>query len=93
MLNEEKIKFEWLYKIKLLFKYGINNLKELDEHLIEHILNLQREFYKIKIQKLTEEYNVTTKNLEKHNFERLQKEHQEISEKIFKNRLYKRYYK
>ena len=51
MLSEEKIKFEWLYKIKLLFKYGINNLKELDEHLIEHILNLQREFYKIKIQK------------------------------------------
>lgn len=93
MLSEEKIKFEWLYKIKLLFKYGINNLKELDEHLIEHILNLQRGFYKIKIQKLTEEYNATTKNLEKHNFERLQKEHQEISEKIFMNRLYKRYYK
>ena len=93
MLNEGKIKLEWLYKIKLLFKYGIENLKELDEHCIEHILKLQREFYKIKIEKLQKEYRKTTENLKIHNFEKLQKEHQEISERIFKNRLYKRYYK
>ena len=92
ILNEGKIRLEWLYKIKLLFKYGIKNLKELDEHLIEHILNLQKEFYKIKIEKLQKEHTKTTDNLKIHNFQKLQKEHQEISEKILKNRLYKRYY-
>ena len=91
MLNEGKIKLEWLYKIKLLFKYGIKNLKELDEHCVEHILMLQREFYKIKIEKLQKEYTKISRNLKIHNFEKLQKEHQEISERIFKNRLYKRY--
>lgn len=93
LLNEGKIKLEWLYKIKLLFKYGIKNLKELDEHLIEYILKLQKEFYKIKIEKLQKEYTKTVENLKIHNFEKLQKEHQVISEKIFKNRLYKRYFK
>ena len=93
MLNEEKIKLEWLYKVKLLLKYGIRNLKELDKHCVEYILKLQREFYKIKIEKLQKEYTKTTENLKINNFEKLQKEHQEISEKIFKNRLYKRYSK
>lgn len=90
MLCEGKIKL--LYKIKLLFKYRIKNLKELDEHLIEVILNLQREFYKIKIEKLKKEYYEINNYLEVNNFEQLQKEHQEISERIFKNRLYTKYF-
>ncbi len=93
MLNEGKIKFELLYKIKLLLKYRIKKLKELEENLIENILKLQRDFYKIKIEKLQKEYREISYNLKISNFEKLQKEHQEISEKIFKNRLYKRYLK
>ena len=92
LLYEGKIKIKWLYKIKLLLKYGIINLKQLDEHLIEFILSLQREFYKRKIEKLETEYRKIKNELEVHRFEQLQKEHQGISEKIFKNRLYKKYY-
>lgn len=92
LLCEDKIKVKWLYKIKLLFKYGIINLKQLNENLIECILSLQREFYKIKIEKLEKEYKEIKKELEVHKFEQLQKEHQNISEKIFKNRLYMKYY-
>lgn len=93
MLSEGKIKLEWLYKIKLLFKYKIKRLKELDEHLIEYILNLQREFYRIKIEDLQKEYIKINNNLKIHNFAELQKEHQNISEQVFKNKLYERYSK
>lgn len=68
------------------------NLKQFGEHLIEFILSLQREFYKIKIEKLEKEYKEIKNELEVHKFEQLQKEHQNISEKIFKNRLYIKYY-
>ena len=91
LICERKIKLKWLYKIKLLFKYGIINLKVLDENLISIILNLQKEFYKIKIKKLEEEYENIKKELKNHNFDELQKEHQNISEKIFKKRLYEKY--
>lgn len=93
LLYEGKIKIKWLYKIKLLFKYGIINLKQLDKHLIESILSLQREFYKIKIEKLEKEYKEIKNELKVHKFEELQKEHQRISEKIFKNRLYMKYHR
>ena len=93
MLYEEKIRFKLLYKIKLLFKYGITNLKLLDKKLIEIILNLQRDFYKIKIEKLEEEYANIKNDLKKHDFDNLQKEHQNISEKIFKRRLYEKYHR
>lgn len=91
MLHEKRIKLEWLYKIKLLFKYRIKNLEELDKNLVENILNLQKEYYEIKIKKLEEEYSKLEKKLENSNFEELQKKHKEISEIVFKNRLYERY--
>lgn len=91
LLYEEKIKIKWLYKIKLLFKYGITSLKQLDNHLIEIILMLQKKYYEIKIAKLKEEYVRIKNDLKVHDFESLQIEHQNISEKIFKNQLYRRY--
>lgn len=91
MLYDGKIKFEWLHKIKLLFKYGIKNLKQLDEHLIGIILQLQKEYYEKKIENLHKEFINIAKELEVYNFEKLQEEHQKISEKIFKSELYKRY--
>lgn len=90
---EGKIKVKWLHKIKLLFKYGMINLKRLDKHLIEIILNLQREFYEMKIEKLEKEYEGIKNNLKVYNFEELQKEHQNISERIFQNKLYTKYNK
>ncbi len=91
LLYEGKIKLKWLYKIKLLFKYGITDLKRLDENLVDIILNLQKDFYKIKIEKLEEEHKNIKNDLKKHNFDKLLKEHQNISEKIFKRRLYEKY--
>ena len=92
LFYEGRIKLKWLYKIKLLFKYGITNLKTLDKNLINIILTLQKDFYKIKIEKLQEKCENSKKDLEKKNFEELQKEHQNISEIIFKKRLYERYH-
>lgn len=91
LLYEGKIKIKWLHKIKLVLKYGVINLRELDEHLIENILILQKEYYEKKIANLEEEYTKIKKELKTHDFEKLQIEHQKISEEIFRNALYKRY--
>lgn len=91
LLYEGKIKVKWIYKVKLLFKYGIIDFKKLDTTLIETILYLQKEYYKKKIESLQKEYTNISNYLKKQKFEILQKEHQSISEKIFKNEIYKRY--
>lgn len=91
MFYTGKIKSEWLYKIKLFFKYKVKNLKDLDENLMEYILNAQKEFYKIKIKKIQKEYWAIKNHLNANNFEELQKEHQKLSEVIFKNKLYEIY--
>lgn len=91
MKSEDKIKFEWMYKIKLLLKYGIKDLEKLDKNLIENILMLQKDFYRIKIEKLEKELEETNKVLERYKFEELQEKHQMISEKLFKNKIYGRY--
>lgn len=91
LIYEEKIMFKWLQKIKILFKYGIKSLKQIDKHLIETILYLQKEYYKIKIKNLEKEFDKVKHDLKIHNFDELQKEHQKISEKILKSKMYKRY--
>lgn len=91
MLCEGKIKFELLYKIKMLFKYRIRKLKELDKCLMDGVLSFQREFYKIKIKNLEKEYLALSNYLKTNDFEKLQKEHQDISNKIFKKELFQRY--
>lgn len=91
LLYDGKIRFEWLHKIKILLKYGIKDLKQLDEHLIDIILKLQKEYYEKKIKDLENQFINITNRLETHNFEKLQKEHQSISESIFKSKLYERY--
>lgn len=91
MRAENKIQFEWIYKIKLFFKYGIKDLKELDENIIDYILSLQKDFYDIKIQNLERELKEINHILDKHKFEKLQEKHQEVSERLFKDKIYNRY--
>lgn len=55
MKKEDKIKSEKLYKWKIFLKYGLKDIKQFDEDFIENVLALQREFYKIKIEKLQKE--------------------------------------
>ncbi|MCI8272904.1 MAG: AAA family ATPase [Clostridia bacterium] len=91
MWIDNKVQFEWMYKIKLLLKYGIKDLKELDKNIIENILLLQKEFYEIKIQNLEQELKGINHTLDKHKFEELQEKHQIASEKLFKNKIHDRY--
>lgn len=91
MKNEGKVKFDWIYEIKMLLKYRIKNLQKLDENSIENILMLQKEYYEIKIEKVEKELDEINKILKKHKFEKLQEKHQIISEKLFKNKIYNKY--
>lgn len=91
MKNEGKIKFDWIYEIKMLLKYGIKDLQKLNENLIENILLLQKEYYEIKIEKIEKELDEINKTLKKYKFEKLQEKHQVISERLFKNKIYNKY--
>ena len=91
ILNDDKIRFQKIYKVILLFKYGIKSFKQLDKNVIDTILNLQKQYYDKKIDSLKKELKIVEKYLENKDFTELQKEHQEISEKVLRSKIFKRY--
>lgn len=91
LLKEGRIRAEWFHKLKMLLKYGIKDLNKLDDNFIDIMISLQREFYKIKIERLKKEYARIESILSLHNFTKLQDKHQQISERILRKRLYEKY--
>lgn len=91
MLYHGKVRCKRIHQLKLLFKYGIKDLKKLDHHLISYILDLQRDFYILKIKNLEQEYQKIILELKSHHFEDLQKEHIRLSNLLFKKYLYEKY--
>ena len=90
-LQERKTRFLTLYKLRFSFKYGFKKFKSLNKYPIETLLSLENTFYNLKINELEEELLNVKRELKQCNFEKLQNEHQDISKKIFENKLYNRY--
>lgn len=82
-----------LYRIKLLFKFGIFDIEKLDQQETSLLLTMQRKYYKLQIQRLENRVEKLNRKLEKNSFEDLKREQQEASEKLFRKYLYKRYYR
>ena len=76
-----------LYKLKLLIKYGIWNQKVLRQHEISVLLGLQKAFYKKQISSLEKEITEHNHQLEGACFEELLNDHQQLSEKFFRQCL------
>ncbi|MTI57722.1 AAA domain-containing protein [Geosporobacter ferrireducens] len=81
-----------LYKLKLLVKYGFTDFKSLKEKEIDIILNLQREYYNLKIESLEKEKEDIQNKLDKGSFDDLLEQHEEYSTVLFKHKLYKKYH-
>ena len=77
-----------LYKLKLLFKYGIFNQKKLRQHEASVLLRLQKVFYQKQIASLENEITKLNRQLEGEQFEVLLNEHRRLSERIFCKSIY-----
>ena len=90
--TEQKVE-NWLYKLKLLFKYGFISFKELKKNEMSIILTLQKQYYDLKIANLNQRKNKLEKELESADFEELLEEHKKYSTILFKQKLYAKYHK
>jgi RecA/RadA recombinase len=80
-----------LYKLKLLFKYGVFDNKKLQQQELSILLTLQREFYRQQTRKMESEIAVLESKLAGASFDMLIENHQQYSEKLFRKCLYQSY--
>lgn len=80
-----------LYKLKLLFKYGIFDQRKLRENELSIWLSLQREFYRKQIELLESKIASLKNQMDNASFKNLLDKHQQYSEKLFRKCLYHRY--
>lgn len=80
-----------LYKLRLLFKYGIFDYRKLQQKELSILLSLQREFYRQQVLLLEREKAALENKLDKASFAELLDEHKQTSEKLFRKLLYPQY--
>ncbi len=81
-----------VHRVKLLFKYRIIDYKNMKVNEMIHILNLQRDYYSLKIIQLERIKDGLQDELDKESFEDLLNQHENYSTILFKNKLYERYH-
>lgn len=72
-----------LYRIKLLIKYGIFDLKKLKQQDASLFLTMQKRYYQLQIQQLEQQILDMSRQLEQSSFVELKGRHQEMSAKLF----------
>lgn len=82
----------FIFKLKILLKYGFASFKNLKQNEINVILNLQKDYYNLKIESLENIRNNLQIVLADKSFNDMLNEHQEISNELFKNKLYEKYH-
>lgn len=92
LAEEYELTKNFLYRIKLLLKFGVFDIRKLEQKEIPILLSMQRKYYQLQIQRLEERIAQLEKDLRQGSFEDLKEKHQQTSEKLFRKRLYKRYH-
>ncbi|WP_246240545.1 AAA domain-containing protein [Anaerocolumna sedimenticola] len=88
-LAEERNKSKkFLFKLRLLFKYGVLDYKKLKQQELSILLSLQKEFYKQQTRKLEIEIAALDNKLASESFDDLLEKHQKYSERLFRKCLY-----
>lgn len=89
---EVKKEFKFIYKFKLFFKHGFTRFNALRDQELDVILNYQRKFYELKIKELSHEIAIHETELRDQSYPYLMDQHQELSAKLFRHKLYEMYY-
>ncbi len=82
---------KWLYRIKLLIKYGIFDIKKWSQQDVSLLLTMQKRYYQLQIRQLEEEIQRLSSQLKQSSFEELKNQHQEASAKLFRKCLHQYY--
>lgn len=90
--TEEHKSHKLTYKLKLLIKYGFTDFKKLKENEIAIVLNLEKEYYDLKIAGLEQRKKALEQELANAEFGQLLAQHKEYSTILFKQKLYNRYH-
>jgi len=88
LAKERNQSSRFLYKLKLLFKYGVFDYKKLQQQELPILLSLQREFYRQQTRKLERELAALESQLDNASFDALLEQHQQYSERLFRKCLY-----
>ncbi len=88
LTKEQEKSGTMIYKLKLLFKYGIFDQKNLQKHEASVLLRLQRLFYQKQIENLENRIANLERQLNGANFEMMLEKHQQLSEKAFRKYIY-----
>lgn len=81
-----------LHKLKLFFRHGFTDFKRLQDRGIDVILNFQQKYYELKVEQLSREIDSLQRELEKHSISDKLKRHQQLSEQLFRHKLYRKYH-
>jgi len=80
-----------LHKLKLLVRHGFTALKRMQNQGSDVLLSFQRKYYELKVEQLNRKIAEMQSELVLHSFEPLLNEHQQLSEKLFRHKLYQKY--
>lgn len=89
LLDSKKI----IYKLKLLFKYGVLDTDRLKGDEIDVVISLQRKYYQLQISQIQSQIRGLERQLKGYSFEGRMAEYKWYSELIFKKILYNKYSK
>jgi superfamily I DNA and/or RNA helicase len=79
------------HKIKLYWKYGFRDFKRMRDQEVDYIIQLQKFYYQLKIEKLEEEIGNIQQQLEREEFSALINKHEILSNQLFQHMLYIKY--
>lgn len=82
----------FIHKLKLVIRHGFTDFKRLQGNEIDLVLSLQRKYYQLKVEQLKDHIETIELELKRSSYNSLLKEHQQVSEKLFRHKLYKQYY-
>lgn len=87
LAKEREYTEKLMYKLKMLIKYR-GAFRKLQQREASVLLLLERAFYEKQIQKIKTDIAAVESQLEYASFDKLLKEHQQYSEKLFRKCLY-----
>ncbi|GGA05014.1 DNA helicase [Paenibacillus marchantiophytorum] len=82
---------KFLHRINMFWKHGFRDFKSLKEQEVGYIINLQKHYYKLKIEEFKKKIASIQKELDGGEFTPLLKQHEELSTKLFRHRLHIKY--
>lgn len=82
---------KFLHKLKLVFQHGFLDIKRLKTNEIDVILSFQRKYYHMKIEQLTKQIQALQQELAQGSYKPLLQQHHQMSEQLFRHKLYQKY--